>query len=334
MGAGIAISAICLALVLRQADLAAVAGALWRADLFMLAGALAAVGLTIYAKAARWKVLFYPQGEGLRLGKLFAIILIGQLVNTAVPARMGELARAYLVGELEGVSKAFAFGTIVVEKVVDAAMAAVLVALIVPFVLLPSWFQPWAFVLLAAAALVGAGLVAWGQEGAQRWVVAFSGRLPRFGPALVGMVGRALTSFGVLRQRGAAPGLWGWSAVAWSGAVLTTYAAMRALGLDLSGAAAAFVLVVVQLGAALPSSPGRVGVYEYLVVVALSVFGVDASLALGVGILLHLVVYGPPVLLGAFCLWRESLSLGQVARLAAGEKALRPSQEGLRQGGA
>ena len=65
-------------------------------------------------------------------------------------------------------------------------------------------------------------------------------------------------------------------------------------------------------GPLVPSSPGKVGVFQELCILALALFAVDKSIALTYGILLYLVAYGPPVILGALALWSGGLSVRRV----------------------
>jgi len=58
------------------------------------------------------------------------------------------------------------------------------------------------------------------------------------------------------------------------------------------------VLLAVQAGNIPPSVPGKLGVFEYAVVLALSVFGVSKGMALSYGIMLHIVAYLPKIVLG------------------------------------
>jgi uncharacterized membrane protein YbhN (UPF0104 family) len=61
-------------------------------------------------------------------------------------------------------------------------------------------------------------------------------------------------------------------------------------------------MVVLKVGVAMPSVPGKLGVFHYLCTLALGAFGLDKGVALGYAVLLYFVVFGPPVLLGAFFL--------------------------------
>jgi hypothetical protein len=58
------------------------------------------------------------------------------------------------------------------------------------------------------------------------------------------------------------------------------------------------------MGVAVPSLPGRVGVFEGLCIVTLALYGVEREAAFAVGLVLHMVVFVPPILLGLYYAWR------------------------------
>ncbi|MDP2954634.1 MAG: lysylphosphatidylglycerol synthase transmembrane domain-containing protein, partial [Chloroflexota bacterium] len=143
-----------LFLALRNIRLPDLLGALTQANALFLIAALGSVVATSLAKAIRWKLLFYPRHHGLHLDRLFSVIFIGQTVNSVLPARLGEIARAYLVGELEKVSKSWTLGTIIVEKALDSMMLLLVMAALVPFVPLPAWIRTSGLTLVIILALL------------------------------------------------------------------------------------------------------------------------------------------------------------------------------------
>jgi hypothetical protein len=60
--------------------------------------------------------------------------------------------------------------------------------------------------------------------------------------------------------------------------------------------------LVLQAGISMPSVPGRIGLFEYLCVLTLSLFGVSQEEALSYGIVLHALVFLPTILLGVLAL--------------------------------
>jgi uncharacterized protein (TIRG00374 family) len=308
---GTALSVLLLVLAFRGIDFAELGGALARTDYGLVLVAVGTIIATTMAKAARWQLLFYPRHRQRRYSKLLAILLIGQMVNIVIPARLGELARAYLVGEIEGESKALALGTIAVEKAIDLFTLLFLLVGILLSMALPRWVQePGIGITVAAFILMGALVLS---AHYREQLLSVFGRLmvilPELARArLMGQLEAAMGSLEVLRRWDVSLVVIGWSIFSWLLAASTNYVAFLALGLNLSFLAAIFLLVVLQVGVAVPSSPGKIGVFHYLCLLALSVFGVERSLALSYGLLLYFVVFLPPTLLGVFFLGWENLS--------------------------
>jgi glycosyltransferase 2 family protein len=86
---------------------------------------------------------------------------------------------------------------------------------------------------------------------------------------------------------------------------LTNWLVWKAMGQAWPLPAALLLLVVLQAGVAVPSSPGRIGVFQYLTILTLSLFAVAKAVALSYSVLLHLTTYAPMLGLGAYYLWRE-----------------------------
>jgi uncharacterized membrane protein YbhN (UPF0104 family) len=72
----------------------------------------------------------------------------------------------------------------------------------------------------------------------------------------------------------------------------------RSVGIELTLLEALFVAAIMNLGVAIPSSPGFVGTYQWLGVASLGLLAVDDDEALAFSILLHASWYVPTTLLG------------------------------------
>jgi uncharacterized protein (TIRG00374 family) len=308
---GIAISLICLILALKDVHFAEIGRALGQANYFFLIPALAIILVGLGVRAVRWKLLFYPQRD-IRLTKLFSVMNIGYLLSNVFPARVGDLARAYLIGDLEKVSVARALSTVVVERVLDVITVVLFLALLIPFAPLPPWVARsglGAGALFAALTLLLI-VISYQKERGLRLVDRLLVLVPRLdGQKLLGSFGSLIDGFAVLRTQGALLGLILWSLLAWTCSALINYFVMLAFDPHLPFTAAVLVLCVTVLGMTVPSSPGYIGVFDYLTVVALSLFAVEKDLALSYALVLHALLYVSMSLMGLLSLWRESYSL-------------------------
>jgi uncharacterized protein (TIRG00374 family) len=313
---GVLISLAALVLVATRIDLGDARAAFRDADYRWIVPAAACSFASVVFRAARWRALLFP--AAIRLGRVFGILAIGQSVTALLPFRLGDVARIYLLGDLEGRSKAWALSTIVLERVLDIITLVVIMLLLLPFVPFPAW------VLTAAgvgAAIVAAALAvmcaAWfGRE-----------RLTAVAPALLRLsperwAGRlralAVSAVDGLAVLGNPPALLraaAWSAMAWLATGVTLWMTLAAFGIPQSFSTAMFVLVVSAIAIAVPLAPGAVGVYHAAVIEAL-VLVTDTSpgTAASYAVTTHVLLFLPPIVCGLGYLWREP---GVLARLLA-----------------
>jgi len=306
---GLVVSLVCLALALQGVNFKEVGAALERVDGWWMLLALLSVLSTFGAKAMRWELLFRDDCPTFR--EAFSIQSIGMLFNIFAPARLGDLARAYLMGEARSTSKVYVLGTVVVEKILDLVFLLLVLLCVVSQMALPGWLASPALRLGVTSVLLVAlvGLLTWQRQAVANLVGKLAGCLPgSWSDWLVQKIGLALKSLDVFQQPKPLAGVIAWSIIAWLLAVSTNLLVFAAMGLQLSIWTGLLLLVVLQVGLAVPSSPGRIGVFHYLVVITLLAFGVDREAALGCGVMLHLVTIAPIGIVGSFCLWREKVT--------------------------
>ena len=308
LGAGI--SAVALVLAFRQVDLGQMGAAFARVDYGLVAAAAGIQLLVVGAIAGRWGLLFRERPP---FRKLVSALLIAQLANGVFPVRLGVFVRAYLVAREERQSKITVFTTVVAEKVFDSLVFVLLFVVVLP-VFAPEWFRWSAFGLstgLFAVLFPGLVLVTYQRHRVLRLVRGLMGRVPWV--ERVGLVQKFEAGLeGLARLRGGSTlvRLWGWTLVIAGLGVLVNYAVLRAFDAPVPWGAAVFLLVALQIGGKVLAAPlGGIGVFQYICVEALALFGTDRELALSYGFMLHFVVFVPGILLGALALYRAPYSL-------------------------
>ena len=313
---GLLLSALGLWLALRQVDWAALGATLADVKPGLLLAAVVAEMASLWASAIRWRKLLWPHQRP-TVGQLFGILGVAQLANMVLPARLGLAARAVLAGREPGVGYAGALTSLVMEKVLEGITLLPLGLALIWMFELPDWLRSS---VLASAVLLGLLLLA-------VLVAVLAGHLGR--GALLGWlehpwlaflrrpVREVLDGLDALRHARSSWQLLGWSLVCWCSVAVVNVLALESIGVSASWPAALLLLLVLQIGTRLPSSPANLGVFDYLGVVTLAVLGVARPLALGVTLLLHAVYYLPPSLLGVgYLLWR-GIGLGELSRQAA-----------------
>jgi hypothetical protein len=113
---------------------------------------------------------------------------------------------------------------------------------------------------------------------------------------------------GLFRQPGRALVALALSAAIWGLAALTNILTLAALGVAAPAWSAWLVVVTGYAATFLPTVPAQIGVFEYAAVLSLEAGGMAPEPALAFALVLHLVVYAPPALLGPLSMAVEGLS--------------------------
>lgn len=302
LAVGAVLGTVALWLAVREVDPAEVWATLQRVNYGWVAAAQLCVIATLLSTTARWRLLFYPDHHRRSWLNLFGAIVVGQMLNILVPVRLGEVARIYLAGNSEGVGKARVAATLVVEKVAELATFGLSLVLLLVSMSLPDWMRQSGDTLLLSSGLAIAATLSlslWGRP-VLRWLEDRGPRLPgAWGQRLWRLAHLALDGLETLRSWQASLALWTLSVITLGLSAGTNYLLFLAFGLRLPLAAAVFVLVVLQVGTAPPSLPGRVGVFHYLAILALSFFAVERSVAVSYAFALYGVALLSKVVLGA-----------------------------------
>ncbi len=301
---GAALAALFLWLAFRDVSLVEVREALRGLGWGWVGLALLLSTLGTIARAARWRLLYYPDQQAQDIGHLSGVLFISQALNVLVPLRAGELARLYLVREARA---ARTLGSIAVEKLLDM-LALLTFLLVLPLLVgLPDWFRESSqgFILLALGLFGLSLLLFFTRKRLLGWLSILLRFLPdKWYVRLQSILDQALQGLDVFAAPLIGVQLQGWSLLIWGMGAAVNGILMRAMGLTLPLATPLFLLLVLQVGISVPSTPGKLGVFQYLVILAMAAFGVGKSTALSYSLLLYLVAFGPLMGFGAlFAVW-------------------------------
>jgi glycosyltransferase 2 family protein len=299
---GAAISIVALWFVLRGVDLAETADVLSHADLRWIALAALFSSSDLALRALRWQRLLRPIAH-VRYPPMLGYLLIGYLANNVLPARLGELVRSHYLGDREGISRASALGTVVVERIVDL-VAVVGIASVALLILSVRG-------VVASAVLVGAGVAGLFLVVLALGIVAH--RLPGVDrirdaverwPQVRELASRLQGGLAVAgRPRTVAEAL-AVSAVAWTVAILAWAAVGQSIGLQLSIGQAALIASGVALASAVPAGPSNLGTFELAAVEIGKAIGVPSDSAFALALIVHASILVITSLGGAISLAR------------------------------
>ena len=313
---GAAFSLVCLVLAVQGLALERVAHALGQAQYALLIPALVLYFAGVWVRSVRWQHLLQPIAR-VSAARLFPVVVIGYMANDVLPLRLGEVARCFVLRRREGVAQTAALGTVLVERVMDGLTMLVFMGFTLP--LLP--FSETLYRLMAAASALFVGfsvalvVLATRPALAARLVDATLGRIG----GIVGERGRGvaltfLSGVGSLGGGMAALRIFALSCTAWMLEAGMYYVLMFAFPIVPSAALAVLTTAVANLGTLIPSSPGYVGVFDFIGKSVLVQFGVPDEPALAYVLVVHAALVVPVTLLGFYYTWRMGVSLREVSR--------------------
>ncbi len=312
---GIAISALLLALALRDVEFTVLGEALKNANLLWSLPFLLTLFAFYWLKSVRWRDLLSRKVAS-KASELFPIVMIGYAGTAVLPMQMGEFVRAYIAAKKYQVSYSLPLSSIVMERIFDLLT---ILALLAGFLVL-SDIAPMLLVragyIIGALTLVGlsiAGCLVWFTEPTIQTVRKVLNPLPRrFGEPVIQQLRAAADGASALRS----PQLIGKIALnslaQWALMGLCIWCSLAALDLNVSLSGVVLVLIATIVGISMPTSPGYVGNIQFAFVVALEPFGVSAVNAIAASVFYHVLAYAVVVLLGFTFLQRMGFSLRQL----------------------
>jgi uncharacterized membrane protein YbhN (UPF0104 family) len=324
MAVGFLLSAALLVWALWGIDIAEVGRVLAAANLWLL-GASAAMGTVVFLlRAARWQLILDPLDERVPIGPLWRATAVGGMVTNVIPARVGEVARAYaLTRERPSIPFSAALASIAVDRVFDAIVIFLLTFLAMLDPAFPRGAEiggrPATAILAgwgaAALAVLMVGLYAVALF-PERWSAVagrVAGRLsPRLGASAGGIVLAFARGLGVLKRPARFAGVLAWTIAHWLVNAFALWLAFVAVGGRAPATAMLFVQGLIAVGVALPAAPGFFGAFEKAGEIGLGVYGVGKAQAVTWAMGYHLLAFVPITVIGAVYAARLGLRLADL----------------------
>jgi glycosyltransferase 2 family protein len=253
----------------------------------LLVGALGVYASSVALRGWRWHRIVRLADIPHRRLDAYLLTLVGLMGNNVLPARGGEILRIGLMGSRTTARRREILGSIVAERLLDAA---VLVALFAVYTWIgvagaPTGRWPAA---VATGALVAAGVALACYLAARR-----RGRFERFA-ATVRPISRASKIFA--RREGVPLALL--TAVTWTLEGVTLLLIGLAIDVSLAVPDAALIIILASLAAAMPAAPGYAGTFDAGMVLGLTAVDVRGGAAVGFVLLARFVMFVPVTLVG------------------------------------
>jgi len=321
---GLLVSVALLAWVLHRISLRAVWADARSADPGLLVVTVLLATATFPLRTIRWRLILRDvDGHRFPWVPLWHATAIGFMANNLLPARAGEVARAYVATRQLPVRFTTALASIAVERVFDGLTMLGLMALAIAAPSFPAntlvGGRSLSAIATSATVLFGVllllALIVVHRPGP--WL-ALLGKITRrvFPPNAAARVLHwaegLVAGLVVLKSPVRFAGVVCWSLVLWLTNAAAFAVCFRAFGLDLPFEAALLLQGIIGFGVAVPSTPGFVGVFEAATLVTLGVYGIESNGAVSYALTYHITTFLPITLLGLWSLSRLHLRLREL----------------------
>ena len=308
---GAAISLLFIFLAFRQTHIADIVDAIKKSLGPYLLLLLFFVLFSAYLRAIRWKYFLLPL-KNVRSSNLLSALMIGYGANVILPAHLGEVMRAFILGRKEKISVSSVLATIFVERIIDVLTFLFLLIFLLLFYDFPHWVKESALILLTIAVFISGFLVFIAQKTstALNFLNFFLKPLPdSIKNKLNQIVLTFVSGLRALKKKSHYFIIFFLSIAIWIGYVMGFASGILSFHLKLPWIAPLVLMVLTTISIVVPSSPGYIGTYHYLCQLGLSFFGVDKNEALAVAIIMHAFNTLPFLIIGIYYSWREGFNL-------------------------
>jgi uncharacterized protein (TIRG00374 family) len=220
------------------------------------------------------------QAEGeVSVGTAFWATSAGYFGNNFLPARAGEVIRSFMISVRSHLSKTFVLTTALCERLADAialVTISALVLLTIPF--RPGWLASAArpFAVAGAGGVLALAILPYLENVSKLLLRALP--LPEsVHERLHHLVEHILRGIRSFHHFGRLTGFFLLTCLIWCLDAVTTIMGAKALGISISLPVAFLLIAGLGLGSALPSTPGYVGIYQFVAVNVLTPFGISRT---------------------------------------------------------
>ena len=271
------------------------------ANLGLLALVAIVMTVAIFLRAVRWRILLTAEGP-VSVPAAFWATSAGYFGNNFLPARAGELVRTFMISSRCGLNSTYVLTTALSERVADAIALVVISALVLlTLPEQPGWLagaaKPFAFLGLAGAMVIA---VLPRLESLIRKMLRRAPVSVNVQRKVVGLVEHGLRGLRVFHDARRVLPFLGLTIVIWTLDASWTVMAGAALGLTIPLPVAFLLIAGLGLGSALPSTPGYVGIYQFVAVKVLVPFGFSKTDAIAYILLAQAMQYAVIGVWGAF----------------------------------
>ncbi len=291
------------------------------------------VFLTFLFRGMRWCRLIGSVKKDVKLARIWSPLMIGFMSNI-LPARAGEVIRAYLLGKKEDISFSASFATIFVERLMDMMIFLFLLIGVLIFsadtfiqgengenhrlmgyMIKFGWFSFIGSIGIFSFSV----LLQYKNDWAMKIVEFCTKPLPdKWRDKIIGMVHSFTDGLKILKDPKSFIISLFLSVLVWAAMISTYYPINMAFGLESEMPAITSIIIIsVSIGIfiSLFPTPGFLGAFQAACVVALhEIFGISKAVSASYGIIAWIIAMGSVILAGLFFVLKDNVSFSELSK--------------------
>jgi len=315
---GLTISLLFVYLVVSKLEWGAFWQAVKTANYWWILPGVAVYFVGVWVRAWRWHYLLGPIKK-IPMWMMFPITCIGYMGNNIYPARAGEVLRAVVLKRREGVPISASLATVIVERIFDGVVMLAFVFLNLPELAKLASADSGFVGDIQDVVLIGTGVFL-----GSLLVFLLAAMFPRITAKaglwfiyhltprkshekIIGIMNKFLDGLASLRSPVNVLMVFLTSVFIWLLETGKYWLVMHAFNFEVSFFALMLMNGVVNLATTIPSAPGYIGTFDTPGIAVLTAYGVDTAVATGYTLVLHIALWLPITLLGAYYLAKEGI---------------------------
>ena len=278
-------------------------------------------------RAFRWKI--FLSGNKIKLNSLLSSLFVGFSLNCVLPARAGELYRAYFFSKKENLRKTKVFTSVILERIFDGFILFLILLTVICLVYPDVLF----FKIAISAVLIFFGsftflliLVKLQKTGDKRNKIKLlflkiasikflslkiSKKVEKFINTVFSILNSFLEGLESLNSVSLLIKSVFYTCLIWLIEGTFIYLVIKSFGINISFWGALLVLTVTAFASLIPAGPASIGPYQWGYIIALKFFNIEPELALAVSIVNKFITIFLILSAGYFFIWKDHININK-----------------------
>ena len=271
--------------------------------------------LSCIPRAIRWKQLMQPF-DSIPFSHVFSATMIGYFGNGVLVFRLGEFLKAYAVSKKYRITASQAFGTVIVERMLDLLMVFVILLTLVPwFPFYDNNIKVGTYASISVLLLSLIVIISIVKYNVLKKISSFKIFGSNFGKSILKALNKVLEGVSIIRNNNNIISIILISIILWFMYYMVTLLVLSACDINLSVFDIGVLLVLSSFLLGIPALPGSAGTLDIGVkYVLMYIFNITSVKALNYSIISHAVSYFPLLIIGFMYFLISNVSISDIKK--------------------